>query len=78
MAHSLGFMAMGLISRLSPANHSDSGSFLVVCTWLSQPEGIQEDKWTGGLLSPFDLSQILPIDGGLLVPCSLPGAPVVK
>ena len=37
-----------------------------------------KDKWTGGLLSPFDLSRILLIDGGLLVPCSLPGPPVVK
>ena len=74
MAHSLGFMVMGLISRLSLANRSDSGSLLVVRTWLSQPGGIQEDKWTGGLLSPFDLSGILPVDGGLLVP----GPPVVK
>ena len=32
----------------------------------------------GRLLSPFDLSQILPVGGGLLVPCSLPGPPVVK
>ena len=78
MAHSLGFMVTGLVSRLSLANHSDSGSFLVLRTWLSQPEGIQEDKWTGSLLSPFDLSRILLIDGGLLVPCSLPGPPVVK
>ena len=30
------------------------------------------------LLSPFDLSRILPVGGGLLVPCSLPGPPVVK
>ena len=27
---------------------------------------------------PFDLSQILPVGGGLLVPCSLPEPPVVK
>ena len=31
-----GFMVMGLVSRLSVANHSDSGSFLVVCAALSQ------------------------------------------
>ena len=28
--------------------------------------------------SPFDLSQILPVGGGLLVLCSLPGLSVVK
>ena len=32
----VGFMVMGLVSRLSSANHSDSGSFLVVHTLLSQ------------------------------------------
>ena len=31
-----GFMVMGLVSRLSLANHSDSGSFLVACASLSQ------------------------------------------
>ena len=30
----LGFMAMGLVSRLSVASHSDSGSFLMACTSL--------------------------------------------
>ena len=30
----LGFMAMGLVSRLSVASHSDSGYFLVACTSL--------------------------------------------
>ena len=34
----LGFMVMGLVSRLSSANHSDSGSFLVVHILLSQDE----------------------------------------
>ena len=29
-------------------------------------------------MSPFDLSQTLLVGGGLLVPCSLPGPPVVK
>ena len=32
----LGFMVMGLASRLSLASHSDSGSFLVAHTLLSQ------------------------------------------
>ena len=45
MAHVSGFMAMELVSRLSLANHlayiwSESGSFLVACTSLSQ-DGFQ-------------------------------------
>ena len=32
----------------------------------------------GHPVSPFDLSQTLPVGGGLLVPCSLPGSPVIK
>ena len=30
------------------------------------------------MVSPFDLSQALPVGGGLSIPCSLPGPPVVK
>ena len=30
------------------------------------------------MVSPFDLSRTLLIGGGLLVPCFLPGPPVVK
>ena len=44
-------MVMGLVSGLPLANHSDSGSFLVVCALLSQDgfqrEGFWEDVWTG-------------------------------
>ena len=36
----VGFMVMGLVSRLSLANHSDSGSFLAASAWLRQ-EGFQ-------------------------------------
>ena len=32
----------------------------------------------GHAVSPFDLSLILPVGGGLLVPYSLPVSPVVK
>ena len=32
----------------------------------------------GHVVSPFYLSQTLLFGGGLLVPCSLPGPPVVK
>ena len=46
-----GFMVMGLVSGLSLANHSDSGSFLVVLASLSkdrfQREGFWEDILTG-------------------------------
>ena len=65
---------MGLVSRLSLANHSDSESFLVVHSLFSQDE-CQRGFWEW---SPFDLSQTLPVDGGLLVPGSLPGPPVLK
>ena len=71
---------MGLVSRLSLANHSDSESFLVVNTLFSQ-DGCQRGgfwEMVRHVVSPFDLSQTLPVGGGLLVPCSLPGPPVVK
>ena len=32
----------------------------------------------GHAKSLLDLSRTLPVDGSLLVPCSLPGAPVIK
>ena len=35
-------------------------------------------KWTGHEVSPFDLSQTLQVGGGLLVPYSLSGSPVIK
>ena len=75
-----GFMAMGLVSGLSSARHSDSESFLVAQALFSQ-DGCQR----GGfwevvrlVVSPFDLSRALPVGGDLLVPCSSPGPPVVK
>ena len=47
---------------------------------LSQDGCQQEGFWEviRHVVSPFDLSQTLPVGGGLLVPCSLPGPPVVK
>ena len=33
---------------------------------------------SGQVVSPFNLSPTLPVGGGLLVPGSLPGPPVVK
>ena len=35
-------------------------------------------RLAGHVVSPFDLSQILLVGGGLLVSCSLRGPPVVK
>ena len=73
-------MVMGLVSGLSLANHSDSESFLVVNALLSQGGCQKEGFWevVRNVVSPFDLSQTLPVGGGLLVPCSLAGPPVVK
>ena len=73
-------MVRGLVSRLSLANHSDSESFLVVHALFSQDGCQREGFWevVGQVVSPFDLSQTLLVDGGLLVPRSLPGPPVIK
>ena len=71
---------MGLVSGLSLANHSDSESFLVVHALFSQ-DGCQRERFwevVGQVVSPFDLSRTLLVGGGLLVPCSSPGPPVVK
>jgi len=72
-------MVMGLVSGLSLANHSDSESILVVHTMFSQDGCQREGFWevVRYVVSPFDFSQIL-VAGGLLVPCSLPGPPVIK
>ena len=32
----------------------------------------------GQVVFPFDLSRTLPVGGGLLLPCSLSGPPVIK
>ena len=49
---------------------------------LFSQDGCQrEGFWevVGHVAFPFDLSRTLPVGGGLLlVPCSLPGPPVVK
>ena len=71
---------MELVSGLSLANHSDSESFLVVYALFSQDGCQREGFWevVRQVVSPFDLSRTLLVGGGLLVPCSLPGLPVVK
>ena len=74
-----GFMVIGLVSGLSLANHSDSECLVVVFPLFSQ-DGCQRGFWevVGHVVSPFDLSRTLPVGGGLFVPCSLPGPPVIK
>ena len=57
----LGFMVMRLVSRLSLANHSDSGSFLVVHTLLSQ-DGCHEKnagRWSDTWCPFSELSWLL-------------------
>ena len=73
-------MVMGLVSGSSLANPSDSKSFLVVHA-LSSQDGCQRGGFwevVGHVVSPFGLSWTLPFSGGLLLPCSLPGPPVIK
>ena len=70
---------MGLVSGLSLANHSDS-RVLPGAALFSQ-DGCQREGFgevVRHVVSPFDLSQTLPICGGLLVPCSLAGPPILK
>ena len=74
-----GFMVMGLVSGLSLANHSDS-RVLPGGPLFSQDGCQREGFWevVRHVVSPFDLSRTLLVGGGLLVPCSLPGPPVLK
>ena len=53
---------------------------MVVHALFSQDGCQREGFWevVGQVVSPFDLSRTLLAGGGLLVPCSLPGPPVVK
>ena len=64
-----GFTVMWLVSRLSLANHSDSGSFMVACASFSQDRSKSEGLWevgrTCGLESPFDFPQVF----GLMAAC---------
>ena len=71
---------MGLVSRLSLANHSDPESFLVVHTLFSQDGCQREGFWevVRHVVSPFDLSRTLLVSGGSFILCSLPGPPIIK
>ena len=80
MACSLGFYGDGISFRVVFSQSSDLESFLVVHALFSQDGCQREGFWevVGHVVSPFDLSRTLPVGGGLLVLCSLPGPPVVK
>ena len=60
---------MGFVSRLSLANRSGSGSFLVAHKLLSQNGLQRKGFWevVGHVASPFDFSPTLLVAGGLLV-----------
>ena len=79
---SLGFYVTGLVSELSLANHSNSGSFPVASASLSQDGSQQGGFWEIGgtheLVSPSDLCRLPPVGGILLVLRSLPRPPVIK
>ena len=68
MAPSLGFYGDGVSFWVV----SDSGSF-PGGVYIAQPRWIPGRRILG-----FDLSQIFPVGGSLLVLCSLPGPPVVR
>ena len=75
-----GFMVIGLVSGWSLAYHSNSESFLVTHALLCQDGCWREGFWEVDrhAVSPFNLSRTLPVGGGLLVPYSLSGSPVIK
>ena len=60
------FTAMGLVSQLSLANHSDSESFPVVHALFNQDGCQREGFWevVRQVVSPFDLSQTFLVGGG--------------
>ena len=80
VADSLGFYGDGISFWIVFSQFSDSESFLVVHALFSQDGCQREGFWevVGHVFSPFDLSRTLLVGGGLLVPWSLPGPPVVK
>ena len=85
MARSLGFYGDGISFRLVSGQSfclrvlpGGAGSRSAKMDSSKEDSGRLVGHVDGHLLSPFDLSRILPIGAGLLVPRSLPGSPVVK
>ena len=80
MAGSLGFYGDVISLRVIFSQSCDPESFLEVHALFSQDGCQREGFWevVGQVVSPFDLSRTLLVGGGLLVPCPLPGPPIVK
>ena len=73
MACRVGFMIMELVSGLSLANHSDSGSFRWPAHCSAKMDSSERDsgRLAGHMnwrLTPFDFSQVLPVGGSFRVP----------
>ena len=72
-----GFMVMGLVSGLSLPNHLTQslswGCTPCLAKWMPERRILGGGRTCG---FSFDLSQTLPVGGGLLVLCSLQGPPV--
>ena len=80
MACSLGFYGDGISFRVVFSQSFRLGVLPGGARLFSQDGCQQEGFWevVGHVVSPFDLSRALQVGGGLLVPCSLLGPPVVK
>ena len=80
LACSLGFYSDGISFPLLVFSQSFWLRVLPGGALFSQDGCQREGFWemVGHVVSPFDLSWTLPVGGGLLVPCSSPGPPVVK
>ena len=77
MAHSVQFYGDGISLWVV---FSQSFWLRVLPGGASQDGCQQEGFWelVGHVVSPFDFSRTLLVGGGLLVPCSLSGLPVLK
>ena len=80
MACSLGFYGDGISFQVVLSQSFWLGVLPGGAALPSQDGCQREGFWevVGHPVSPFDLSWTLPVGGGLLVLCSLPGPPVVK
>ena len=78
MARSLRFYGDGSPGCLWPIILTQSPSWwLMHCSAKMDASEKDSGRWSDMCLF-FDLCRTLPVGGGLLVPCSLPGPPVVK
>ena len=69
---------MGLVSGLFLAILTQGvpgGTRIAQPRWRALRRSLESDRIRG---ISFDLSQILPVGGGLLLLCSLPGPPLIK